>query len=265
MAGLRTAWWALRRWLDALGIAPSRTARALAALPRHLRERRAFAARTDWPLATYPCLLDRDGEAALLGEYFWQDLFVARRIIEAAPRRHIDVGSRIDGFVAHLACVRPVEVFDIRPLAHAIPNVSFRQWDLTAPVPAVAEAGADCVSCLHTLEHVGLGRYGDRLDPDGWRQGLARLASLVLPLGCLWLSVPVGRRRVEFNAHRVFDPAELVAAAAQHGLVLDEFIALDAGGTRGTGIDAQHLARVAAREYALGVFRFVRPAAESAA
>lgn len=131
-----------------------------------------------WPISMYPVLIDKHLNAGQLGEYFWQDLFVAKHIIKLSPRRHIDVGSRIDGFVAHLACVRKVEVFDIRPLAHQIENVDFVQWDITNP-NASFEGCADCVSCLHTLEHIGLGRYGDRLDADGWRKGLKSLIGLL--------------------------------------------------------------------------------------
>ena len=91
------------------------------------------------------------------------------------------MGSRIDGFIAHLACVREVEVFDIRPLDARIPNVRFRQWDLTEGGPAAPADQVDSLSCLHTLEHVGLGRYGDRIDVHGWRVALTRLAGLLAP------------------------------------------------------------------------------------
>ena len=120
-----------------------------------------------WNVRNYPVLLDRAVQSATLGEYFWQDLYIAKRIIEANPVRHIDVGSRVDGFIAHLACVRAVEIFDIRPLSARIENVSFQQWDITDSKQEFGEI-ADCLSCLHTLEHIGLGRYGDPLDPDGW-------------------------------------------------------------------------------------------------
>lgn len=259
----------LYRWLSALSLDLRATLRALARVPRHLRERRAFASRCDWPMETWPCLLDRDAEAAALGEYFWQDLHVARRIIEANPRRHIDVGSRIDGFIAHLACVRPVEVFDIRPLSAIVPNVRFRQWDLMARAPAQAAPEAletaDGVSCLHTLEHVGLGRYGDPLDPAGWEVALARLASLVAPGGRLWLAVPVGRRRVAFNAHRVFDARDVRDVALRQGLHCDCIELLSATGAFEPIEDEAALVALARHEYALGLFTFERPGAAAGA
>ena len=251
--------WRLRLLLAALGIQPLVTLRALVALPAYLRDWRRFARTSDRPMAAYPCLTDRSAGASSLGEYFWQDLFVARRILDANPRRHVDVGSRIDGFIAHLACVREVEVYDIRPLDAQIPNVRFRQWDLTDGGPAAPADQADSVSCLHTLEHVGLGRYGDRLDVDGWRIALGRLAGLVAPRGRLWLSVPVGRRRVEFNAHRVFDPREILSLAAELGLASTALHVLDGPTLPRLVEGGEAIAGVAALEYAVGIFCFVRP------
>ena len=167
-----------------LQLNPLKTVKSIASLPWYLRQRKTFKSmgsglkERDWLVTSYPILLDRNLEAASLGEYFWQDLFVAKEIIAHNPIRHVDVGSRIDGFIAHLACVRKVEVFDIRPLTSEIQNVEFTQWDITDPNPTL-NGSADCVSCLHTLEHIGLGRYGDKLDPDGWKIGLKSLVDLV--------------------------------------------------------------------------------------
>jgi Caenorhabditis protein of unknown function, DUF268 len=248
-------------WLTQFGIHPRDVFRSLAALPWYIRDLRRFRAGTRWSVRLYPCLLDRSAAAATLGEYFWQDLYVARRIIEAAPTRHVDVGSRIDGFIAHLACQRTVEIYDIRPLELDIPNVRFRRWDLTGTGPGAPDETADCVSCLHTLEHLGLGRYGDRVEPDAWQAGLARLAGLVAPGGQLWLSVPVGRRRVEFNAHRVFDPRELRDSAVRLGLSLHEFSIVDDGGTHQVVVADADWDHVADKPYALGMYLFRRPAA----
>lgn len=149
-----------------------------------------------------------DAAGAATGHYFHQDLLVATRIHRAAPRRHLDVGSRVDGFVAHVASFRPIEVVDIRPLqplVHA--NISFRQADLMDGV-GVEEGICDSLSCLHALEHFGLGRYGDPLDPKGHLKGFANLCRLLEPGGTLYLSVPIGTSAVHFNAHRVFEPCE---------------------------------------------------------
>jgi len=119
------------------------------------------------------------------------------------------VGSRLDGFVAHVASFREIEVLDIRPLRTRIANVVFRQADLTQLGPGNNEI-ADSVSCLHALEHFGLGRYGDAIDPAGHLKGIAGLHAMLRPKGLLYLSVPIGPQRIEFNAHRVFSLSYLI-------------------------------------------------------
>jgi hypothetical protein len=122
----------------------------------------------------------------------------------AGPRRHIDVGSRVDGFVAHVASYRPIDVIDIRPLTSTTQNISFFKADVTRDVSAFRQA-TDSLSCLHALEHFGLGRYGDAVDPDGWRKGWQNLEQMLEPRGVLYFSVPLGsHQRVEYDAHRVF-------------------------------------------------------------
>lgn len=169
-------------------------------------------------------ILDEWKEAAgtANGQYFLQDLQVAQWLFAASPQRHVDVGSRIDGFVAHVAAFREIEVMDIRPLNDGIRNVRFIQSDLMC-LDAQYTGYADSVSCLHALEHFGLGRYGDPIDPEGHRKGFASLVRMVKDGGTLYLSVPIGVRRVEFNAHRIFDPMEVFGWPEAGRLTLAQF------------------------------------------
>lgn len=199
-------------WLRAFGIDPLQTVAAFRGLPEFIHDywrfRRALGREqgNQWALHfTLPCPQDRRAASGTArGHYFHQDLWVARRIYARNPERHIDVGSSIVGLVARLAVFRQVEVLDIRPQPAQIPNVTFRQHDLMGPVGGY-EACCDSLSCLHVLEHIGLGRYGDPVDPSGYRLAFRALARMVKPKGILYLSTPVGNpQRVEFNGHRVF-------------------------------------------------------------
>ena len=58
---------------------------------------------------------------------------MARWIFEAQPQHHVDVGSRVDGFVAHVASFRDCEVFDVRPITTRIPGIGFKLADLMQP------------------------------------------------------------------------------------------------------------------------------------
>lgn len=151
-----------------------------------------------------PCLIDKYECAGRLSKhYFHQDLWAARKIYQNNPERHIDVGSRIDGFVAHVLTFRDIEILDVRPMTSKVSGMSFRQADVMQ-LDSIPEKICDSVSCLHALEHFGLGRYGDPIDPEGHIKGLKSLTKLLQTGGKLLLSVPIGVERVEFNGHRVF-------------------------------------------------------------
>ncbi len=167
--------------------------------------------RTDFPVrGYYPALFDRYAESGhLVKHYFQQDLFVAQRIFQQTPVRHVDIGSRIDGFVAHVATFRPIEILDIRPLSQTIPNVTFRQADLMNLPPDLVNY-TDSISALHAIEHFGLGRYGDPIDVDGHLKALATIHQILKPGGRFYFSTPIGPQGIVYNAHRVFDLSYLV-------------------------------------------------------
>jgi SAM-dependent methyltransferase len=159
---------------------------------------------------SFPCLRDKNTESGIFsGHYLQQDLYMARQVFESKSLKHVDVGSRIDGFVTHVAMFREIEVFDIRPLHYPIRNLIFRQADLMN-IPDHFIAYADSVSCLHTLEHFGLGRYGDKIDPHGHFKGFDAITSILKRNGIFYFSVPLGPSRIEFNAHRIFSLSYLV-------------------------------------------------------
>lgn len=195
-----------------LGLDPRRWT-ALGRIPRFLADRARFRAAGGQIASLMPILADYKAAAGeAKGHYFHQDLLVASLIHTASPVRHIDVGSRVDGFVAHVASFRRLEIFDVRPLRVVHPHIQFVQRDLSAPGDDLREI-TDSLSCLHALEHFGLGRYGDPIDPDGHLKGFATLASMVKPGGIFYLSVPIGAPGVFFNAHRVFAPTDVLGWA----------------------------------------------------
>jgi hypothetical protein len=251
--------------LGQLGLDPVRMLRALRGIPSYLRDMRAFRQNYKGIFRLAPCLHDRFEEGGTTkSEYFWQDLLVARWIYSAAPKKHCDVGSRVDGFVAHVAAFREIEVFDVRPITTTIPGVVFRQADFmsTESLPEASEGGyCDSLSCLHALEHFGLGRYGDSINPLGYQLGLQNMIKLLQPGGVLYLSTPIGRERVEFNANWVFDPRTIVSIAAKAGLRLRALMIFShAHGVREVVPTECALAELALQRYNLGIFIFSRPA-----
>jgi Caenorhabditis protein of unknown function, DUF268 len=214
------------RTIREIGFNPRRL-RLAAEFPRFLRDLRRWKSRGGRVSNIYPILSDWSDQAGdASGAYFHQDLVVARRIFEARPDRHIDVGSRFDGFVAHVAVFREIDVVDIRPMRSAIRNVRFLQANLMQGSPDLA-ASTDSLSCLHALEHFGLGRYGDPIDPSGHLKGFRSLIEILKPNATFYLSFPIGRPVVEFNAHRVFEPEEVLSWAGSELLNLERFDYVD--------------------------------------
>ena len=158
----------------------------------------------------YLCLDERKMDSgSASGHYFHQDLLVASRIFQNSPQRHVDIGSRIDGFISHVASFREIEVFDIRPLNNNIPNIVFKQLDLMNSNFDLKNY-CDSVSSLHAIEHFGLGRYGDKLDYNGHLKGLRNIYEMLKKDGKFYFSVPIGPQRIEFNAHRIFSVKYLI-------------------------------------------------------
>jgi len=184
--------------------------------------------------------------------YFYQDLWAASKIYCHDPERHVDIGSRLDGFIAHLLVFTSVEVVDIRPLELRIPWLTFHQEDATE-LAGFADNSVKSLSCLHALEHFGLGRYGDPIDPDAWHKALRAMARVLAPGGRLYLSVPVGRERVIFNAHRVFSPATMAIDAALKGLKLHSFSLVDDQGRFHEDVKPEMGCGL---EYGCGMFEF---------
>lgn len=246
-------------WLLAsqFGIDPRISFRSLRGLPRYIHDYFSFRSTYAGCMELKPCLHDRHEEGgATNSEYFWQDLLVARKIFEINPEKHVDIGSRVDGFVAHVASFREIEVFDVRAVTTHVPGIVFKQSDLMNPLEGMANY-CDSVSCLHALEHFGLGRYGDPIDPTGFVRGIKNIANLLKENGIFYLSVPVGTDRVEFNANRVFDPRIIINHSRRCSLELMSLqIIWPNYDIEEIMINDENLSKLAAYRYCLGIFTF---------
>ena len=157
----------------------------------------------------YPCLGDDTAETPVEPTYFFQDAWAFERIVEQRPVEHVDVGSHYK-FVALLSKVVPVTMVDLRPLSVSLPSLRFRRGSIL-DLP-FADGSVPSVSSLCVVEHIGLGRYGDELDPNGSSRAVVELQRIVSPEGDLYVSVPIDvSSRVHFNAHRVFAEEHFLA------------------------------------------------------
>lgn len=163
-----------------------------------------------------PCYFDAtDNAGSISMHYFWQDLHVAQLIHRNNPAKHIDIGSRLEGFICNVASFREIEVYDIRPLETKINNVSFKQVDVM-DINSIGINQFESASSLHALEHFGLGRYTDKICYNGFEIGFNNITKALKQNGKFYFSVPIGKQRVEFHAHRVFSLKYLLELISQN-------------------------------------------------
>lgn len=243
---------ALLRWVSPV-VPVGATLRALRRYPTFLGEWLSYRRRcADDPprwVDGHPCLLDRTPSTGFDPHYLHQARWALQRLHASAPPTHVDVGSDLM-FAAMAAVITPVTTVDIRPAPPAIGARPVRASLLELPF---ASASIPSLSCLHVLEHVGLGRYGDPLDTAGSDRAAAELDRVLAPGGQLLLSLPIGRPRVCFNAHRVHAP----------GRPLEWFGELELTGFAAVDDDGRFLPRSTPAEldgadYACGFYHFTR-------
>lgn len=164
------------------------------------------AEKTD-PSDFYPCITDNTKKTPIDGHYFYQGVWAFRNIKESGVKCHLDVGSEIR-WVSLLSTIAKVTFIDIRPFETDLKDLIVKSGNiLNMPFE---DKSVDSLSCLHVAEHIGLGRYGDELDPNGTKKACDELYRILAPNGNLYFSVPVGHQKTYFNAHRVHLPKTII-------------------------------------------------------
>jgi SAM-dependent methyltransferase len=165
-----------------------------------------------------PCLDDRTENCDFDRHYVYHTGWAARVLATTRPAKHIDISSSLY-FASIASAFVPTEFYEFRPANLDLPNLRTGVTDLHE-LPFL-DASVASISCMHVIEHVGLGRYGDELDPDGDLKAMAELKRVIAPDGSLLLVVPVGRPRVVFNAHRIYAFEQVLESF--DGMELEQF------------------------------------------
>lgn len=197
---------------------------------------------------------DRYYSAGQVAEhYFLQDIWAAKKIFSFNATNHVDVGSRVDGFVAHLLTHSKVTYIDFRPLPVIVEGLNYREGSILR-LPLDNDS-CETLSCLHVIEHIGLGRYGDEVNPNGHILAAQELIRVLKPGGDLLIAAPVGHERLCFDAHRIFDPKTVLDMFNK--LELTEFSLID---DKGEGILSPATIEMARNcDYGCGLFHFKKP------
>lgn len=195
-----------------------------------------------------PQLFDRTSITPIDHHYFYQQLWAFKNILKNKPASHLDLGSTV-AFSGYLAQLIPTTFTDLRPPDVNIENLKILKADILN-LPFGNES-QDSISCLHVIEHVGLGRYGDALDPNGSLKACKEISRITKKGGRLYLSTPIGRERICFNAHRVFNPKTIIEYLLDLKLV--EFSVIDDNGKFHQNTNWQYSQSL---DYGCGLFLF---------
>lgn len=241
-----------KRWV--LAFVVSRPLVGIVFLPKFIRHWFSYRAMvTDGKprfIDSYPCLTDWTPYTPFDPHYFFQGAWLARRLGEQKPNLHVDVASSVLTVGTVSAQIDTVFV-DYRPAKAQLRGMMPVAGDIV-DLPFASDS-LSSISCLHVIEHVGLGRYGDPIDPEGSIKAAHELQRVLKRNGLLYLSVPVGEGRVQFNAHRVFSPDRVPELFAQLRLI--EFSYVD---DSGLFHEDRALGDAANNTYACGMYIFCK-------
>ena len=166
----------------------------------------------------YPFLDERTASTGFDRHYIYHPAWAARVLARTQPSVHVDISSTLH-FCSIVSAFIPVKFYDYRPADLKLSNLSSEFADLLS-LPFQNDT-IESLSCMHTIEHIGLGRYGDPLDPDGDLKAIAELKRVLAPGGSLLFVAPIGKPKIMFNAHRIYSYAQITSYFAD--LDLKEF------------------------------------------
>ncbi len=149
----------------------------------------------------YPCIKDKTIKTKFDVHYIYHTSWAARKVKGINPVVHTDISSSLY-FSGIISAFIPVDFYDYRPAELNLSNIKSEHADLTKL--QFPDNSINSLSCMHTVEHVGLGRYGDPIDPNGDLKAISELKRILTKDGYLLFVVPVGKPKIEFNAHRIY-------------------------------------------------------------
>jgi SAM-dependent methyltransferase len=199
----------------------------------------------------YPCLEDKTSITSFDAHYIYHTAWAARIIKKINPTKHFDISSFLY-FSTILSAFVPVSFFDFRPANIKLPDLEMGKEDICNL--SFEKNSISCLSCMHVIEHIGLGRYGDKLDYDGDLYAIRELKRVIKSGGNLLIAVPVGQPKIRFNAHRIYSYDQIISYFEE--LKLKEFTLIpDNANETGMIINAEkNLAD--AQDYGCGCFWF---------
>jgi SAM-dependent methyltransferase len=201
----------------------------------------------------YPILGEKTPGTAFEPHYLYHVSWAARVLARSRPALHIDIASSLF-FSAIVSAFMPIEFYDYRPANVRLSGLQSKAGDLMR-LP-FGDASVASLSCMHVIEHIGLGRYGDPIDPDGDLKAIVELKRVLAAGGQLLFVTPIGRPRICFNAHRIYSYRMIIDLFSD--LWLEEFMLLTDDAIERGPIENATEAECDRQNYGCGCFLFRR-------
>jgi len=173
----------------------------------------------------YPCLNDNTETTYFEPQYTYHPAWAARILKKNIPNKHIDISSTLN-FCTIVSAFVPIDFYDYRPADFNLNNLVSKKVDLLS-LP-FQDNTIKSLSCMHTIEHIGLGRYGDKINPNGDIEAMEELKRVLDIEGNLLLVVPIGIPQIRFNAHRIYSYEQIVSLFDK--FMIEEFALITDGG-----------------------------------
>ncbi len=198
-------------------------------------------------------LCDKTRETNFDAHYIYHPAWAARIIKKINPVEHVDISSTLH-FCSILSAFIPVRFYDYRLANVQLSGLISEKADLTN-LP-FKDNSIPSLSCMHTVEHIGLGRYGDTLDPSGDLKAIAELKRVLTMGGNLLFVVPIGKPKICFNAHRIYSYEQILKYF--DGLTLMQFSLIPDNAIRSGIIINATKEQSDVQNYGCGCFWFVK-------
>ncbi len=201
----------------------------------------------------YPQVKDKTIKTGFDRHYVYHTSWAARKVKEINPIKHIDISSSLY-FCGIVSAFTDVDFYDYRPADLKLSGLRSLEGNLHS-LPFDNNSVLS-ISCMHTIEHIGLGRYGDPIDAEGDIKAIDELKRVVQLGGNLLFVTPVGKPKIEFNAHRIYSYEQIISYF--DGFELKEFSLIPESGEKGGIIANANPALVKNETYGCGCFWFIK-------
>lgn len=198
----------------------------------------------------YPFIKDKTIKTNFDAHYVYHTSWAARKVKEINPKVHTDISSSLF-FSGIVSAFLPVDFYDFRPADLTLSGLTSRHADLTHL--DFANDSINSLSCMHTVEHIGLGRYGDPINPNADLQAIKELIRVTAIGGSLLFVVPIGQPKIEYNAHRIYSYEQIIGYFK--GMELKEFSLIT---DSGSFIENAKMDLVKEQKYGCGCFWFIK-------